>query len=153
MIDARTGLWRTGNLSARSVEGSDDNGGDEMGNTDVLETVRDAVGRAGAGAVFGEPVSHDGIVVLPVARVSGGGGGGQGEGGPTPGETGSKPDAMGRGNGGGFGVSARPVGAFVIREGAVSWRPAVDVNRVVLGAQVVAVVALLVLRAVLRRHR
>ena len=123
-----------------------------MGHTDVLETVRDAVGRAGAGAVFGEPVSHDGIVVLPVARISGGGGGGEGEGGPAQRETGPKPDAMGRGNGGGFGVSARPVGAFVIRNGAVSWRPAVDVNRVLLGAEVLAVVALLV-RALLRRHR
>jgi uncharacterized spore protein YtfJ len=134
-----------------------------MGDTDVLETVRDAVGRAGAGAVFGEPVSHDGILVLPVARVSGGGGGGEGEGGPTGAparpdagakrEAGAKPEAMGRGTGGGFGVSARPVGAYVIKDGAVSWRPAVDVNKVILGAQVVAVVALLVLRAVLRRHR
>ena len=118
-----------------------------MGNTDVLDAVREAVGRAGADAVFGEPVHHDGIVVLPVARVSGGGGGGEGEGGPTDAK---RPEAMGRGNGGGFGVSARPVGAFVIRDGAVSWRPAVDVNKVILGAQVVVVVGLLVLRAALR---
>jgi hypothetical protein len=33
------------------------------------------------------------------------------------------------------GLTAIPVGAFVIRDGVLRWRPAVDVNRVVLGAQ------------------
>jgi hypothetical protein len=35
----------------------------------------------------------------------------------------------------------------------VVWRPAIDVNRIVLGGQVVAVVALLVLRSVLRPRK
>jgi hypothetical protein len=35
----------------------------------------------------------------------------------------------------------------------VRWEPAIDVGRVILGAQVVAVVALLVLRTVLKRRR
>jgi hypothetical protein len=41
---------------------------------------------------------------------------------------------------GGFGVKARPAGAFVIRGGEVSWRPAVDLNRLVavLGAVTIA---------------
>ena len=81
----------------------------------VLEAIRDAVGQAGAHGVFGEAVTQDGVTVLPVARLSGGGGGGSGEG-TQPGE---RTDASGRGNGGGFGVSARPVGAFVIRDGTV----------------------------------
>jgi hypothetical protein len=38
----------------------------------------------------------------------------------------------------------------MIREGELSWRPAVDVNRVILGGQVVAVVALLTLRAIVK---
>jgi len=47
-------------------------------------------------------------------------------------------------------MSARPVGAFVIRDGEMTWRPAVDVTRIVLGAQVVAVVALLTLRRIVK---
>ena len=51
--------------------------------------------------------------------------------------------------GSGFGVTARPVGAFIVRGGELSWRPAVDVNRI-LGGQVVAVVALLTVRAIVK---
>jgi hypothetical protein len=50
----------------------------------------------------------------------------------------------------GFGLIARPVGAFIIRNGELSWRPAVDVNRIVLGGQVVAIVALLTVRATIK---
>ena len=49
--------------------------------------------------------------------------------------------------------SARPVGALVVKGSEVSWRPALDVNRIILGGQVVAVVALLVLRTFLKRRR
>ena len=38
--------------------------------------------------------------------------------------------------GGGFGLSATPAGAYVIRGGAVEWQPAIDVNRIVLGGQI-----------------
>ncbi|HET8660021.1 MAG TPA: spore germination protein GerW family protein [Micromonosporaceae bacterium] len=111
--------------------------------TDTLETVRRAVGDAGAGKVFGEPIYQDGLTVLPVAKVTGGGGGGGGQG---PAETGQDT----HGSGGGFGLSARPLGVFVIKDGSVSWRPAVDVNKVVLGGQLVALTALLVLRAIVK---
>jgi hypothetical protein len=40
----------------------------------------------------------------------------------------------------------------VIEGNCVSWRPAVDVNRIILGGQIVLIVGLLVLRSVLR-HR
>ncbi len=89
--------------------------------------------------VYGEPFEKDGVTIIPVAAVRGGGGGGVG------GEPGS-----GQGVGGGFGASARPVGAFVIKRGEATWQPAVDVSRIVLGAQVVAVVAVLALRTVLK---
>jgi hypothetical protein len=36
---------------------------------------------------------------------------------------------------------ARPAGAWIVRDGEVSWRPAVDPNRIVLGGKIVAVVA------------
>ena len=51
------------------------------------------------------------------------------------------------------GLAAKPAGVYVIDGSNVSWRPAVDVNRIVLGGQIVAVVALLVLRSILRTRR
>ncbi|MGH3727280.1 MAG: spore germination protein GerW family protein [Micromonosporaceae bacterium] len=90
--------------------------------------------------VFGEPYDKNGVTLIPVARVRGAAGGGDGE----------NPDRRGSGSGSGFGIAARPVGAYLIRGSELSWRPAVDVNRIVLGAQVVAVVALLVVRAMVK---
>ena len=49
--------------------------------------------------------------------------------------------------GGGFGVVAQPVGAFIIRDGEVSWEPAIDVNRIVGRAMLVAIVFLWVVRS------
>jgi uncharacterized spore protein YtfJ len=119
----------------------------------ALQTIRETVDRA-AGKVFGEPIQQDGLTVLPVAAVATGGGGGGGSGSAGKGE--HKMEA-GRGDmggeGGGFGVLAKPAGAFVIKNGDVSWRPAVNLNRVILGGQVVAVVALVVLRGIMRSRR
>jgi uncharacterized spore protein YtfJ len=91
--------------------------------------------------VFGEPYERDGVTIIPAALVLGGGGGGGGEG---AGEEG------GSGSGGGFGLVARPAGAYVIKEGRVTWTPAVDVNRIVIGCQTVALVAILASRSVKR---
>ena len=83
-----------------------------MANVDeMFEGVRDAIS---VKRVFGEPIEAEGVTIVPAAKVGGGGGGGG--------------DSEHNG-GGGFGINARPVGAYVIREGAVTWRPAVDVNR------------------------
>ena len=90
--------------------------------------------------VFGDPYEKDGVTVIPAARVQGGAGGGGGEG----------AEGQGKGSGSGFGVNARPVGAFLIKGDEVSWRPAVDLNKVILGAQVVAVVALLTIRTIVK---
>jgi uncharacterized spore protein YtfJ len=96
--------------------------------------------------LFGEPQERNGVTVIPVGVVRGGGGGGQGEG--------AGPEGVGTGSGagGGFGLAAKPAGMYVISGDQVSWRPAVDVNRIVLGGQIVAIAALLVLRSILR-HR
>jgi uncharacterized spore protein YtfJ len=90
--------------------------------------------------VFGDPIERDGVTLVPVASVSGGGGGGGGH------------DAGGQeGEGGGLGVRARPVGAFVLRDGEVRWRPAVDLSRLAaFGVAAVAVIAIASVRTV--RH-
>ncbi len=54
--------------------------------------------------VFGEPYEKNGLTVIPAAMVMGGGGGGSGT-----------DDKGADGQGGGFGMHARPVGAFVIK--------------------------------------
>lgn len=95
--------------------------------------------------VYGEPVTVGDITIVPAARVVGRGGGGGGVN-----EAGADRPA-GEGSGGGLAQSAAPVGAFVVRGGRVTWRPAVDVNKIVLGGQIVAIVALLTIRSLIRR--
>ena len=90
---------------------------------ELLSGARDAIS---VRRVFGEPIEHDGVMVVPVAKVGGGGGGGS--------------DTEHNG-GGGFGLGARPVGVYVVKDGQVSWRPAVDPVRVAL--VVLAALALL----------
>jgi uncharacterized spore protein YtfJ len=88
--------------------------------------------------IYGEPIERDGLTLIPAAKMSGGGGGGG--------------DAENNG-GGGFGLRARPVGAYVIKDGEVRWEPALDLNRIILGAQVVAIFFFLVLRAAFKRRK
>lgn len=96
--------------------------------------------------VIGTPVERDGVTVIPVVSVRAGGGGGSG---------GGEDDEhnRGEGSGGGFGIKARPVGAYVIRDGGVSFEPALDVTRIVLGGQLVAMVAIWLLRRAIRKRR
>jgi uncharacterized spore protein YtfJ len=96
---------------------------------ELLNTAKEAIT---VRRVFGEPVEKDGVMILPGATISGGGGGGGGH------------DEQGQeGEGGGFGVKARPSGAFVLTDGQVKWRPAIDPNRVLVLAAAVAVASLL----------
>ncbi|HEX9417226.1 MAG TPA: spore germination protein GerW family protein [Gaiellaceae bacterium] len=92
---------------------------------DILSGARDAMT---VKKVFGDPVEQDGVTVIPVAKIGGGGGGGG--------------DTEGNG-GGGFGLAAKPAGAYVIKDGEVSWEPAVNPNRMILGWQIVAALAVL----------
>ncbi|MEU7905850.1 spore germination protein GerW family protein [Actinoplanes sp. NPDC049118] len=115
----------------------------------ILDTLRDVVDNATVGRAFGSPIHHDDMVVLPVAKVGGGGGGGSGSGSGSG--SGPAPDGQENGGtGGGFGMSAKPLGVFVLKNGKVAWRPAIDVNRIVLGGQIVAVTGLLVIRALIK---
>jgi uncharacterized spore protein YtfJ len=96
---------------------------------ELATTVRDAIT---VSRVFAEPYEHDGVTVIAAATVVGGAGGGGGN------------DERGQqGEGGGLGVVARPAGAYVIKDGRVRWRPAVDVNRLVATVGAVAVAYLL----------
>jgi len=112
----------------------------------MLDSVQEVIDSAKTGKVFGEPIERDGMTVLPVAKVRGGGGAGGSRG---PGQK----ESEAGGGGAGVGVMAKPLGVFVIRDGKVNWQPAVDVNKVIMGGQVVAALGLLALRAYLKNRR
>lgn len=91
--------------------------------------------RLGRDQVFGPPAHSGGTTLVPVARVRGGGG-----------AAGHSVDLRT-----GVGLEARPVGAFAIGpDGKVAWHPVVDVNRIIVGGQLVVAAALIA--AVLRRR-
>jgi uncharacterized spore protein YtfJ len=101
---------------------------------ELLSGARDAIS---VRRVYGESIEQDGFVVIPAAAVGGGGGGGG--------------DSEDNG-GGGFGLRARPVGAYVIKDGEVTWKPAVDPSRLTIGWQIVAGIAALALWSFARRR-
>ena len=112
---------------------------------ELLGRVRDAMR---VEQVFGQPYEKDGVTIIPVARVMGGAGaGGSGsvalEGGQ---ETTAGPAA---GSGWGFGAGAAPAGVYIIRNGVVSWEPAVDRNRVIFLAGLVTLVSVWAFRSIL----
>ena len=107
---------------------------------EMVDRVRDM---ATIRTVFGEPIERDGSVVVPVAKVRGGGGGGAGS--PKEGQ----PEQWG----GGIGFDARPLGVYQITEGKVRFIPSVDVNRIVLGGQIVAILMAIVMARAARRRR
>jgi uncharacterized spore protein YtfJ len=104
---------------------------------DILTAARDNLT---VKRVYGDPYEKDGVTFIPAAAVRGGGGGGEGEG----------PDTSGSGSGGGFGMITRPVGAYRIKDGEVTWIPAADTTKVIIFGQIVAIVALLVARSILK---
>ena len=106
---------------------------------DVEEMVARSQDAATVGRVYGEPHEKDGTTVIPAARVSARGGSGAARGGEH--------------SGGGFRADAEPVGAFVIRDGQVEWKPVFDLGATVRRGQLVGIVALLVLWAVVRALR
>ena len=103
--------------------------------------------------VFGEAYEREGALVIPVARLWGGTGSGSGSG-----EAGARAKAeaegdveptdvppggqFGHGGGGGYGVHVKAVGVFVVDDRGAHWRPALDLNRVILGGQLVGAVVL-----------
>ncbi len=105
----------------------------ELAVFDDLRGVRDTLS---VRRVFGDPYTIDGTTIVPVARIAGGGGGGGGGG--TDADSGE-----GHGFGTGFGLRARPIGVYEIRSGQLTWRPTIDVDRLVRGGQLLAGIAML----------
>jgi uncharacterized spore protein YtfJ len=107
---------------------------------DMVERVQQAID---VRRVFGEPYVRDGVTVIPVAAVGAGAGGGSGD----------DPERGGKGEGGGFGGRGRPIGAYVITDGRVSWQPAVDVTRLAVWGNIVLIVLILTVSRGRRRRR
>jgi uncharacterized spore protein YtfJ len=101
--------------------------------SEVIDAARDQIT---ASRVYGEAHQVDGLTVIPVAAVTGGLGGGMGQA-----ENGQN------GEGAGFGISGRPVGAYTIKDGRLTWHPAIDPNRII------AMVGLIVIAYVWSRPR
>lgn len=108
---------------------------------DIEQVILEAEHGATAKSVYGDAVEKNGVIVLPVAKVTGGGGLGEGE-----------QANQGEGKGGGFGIHARATGVYVIDENKVTWKPAVDWNKIIIGAQAVVIAALLTMRSVAKIH-
>jgi uncharacterized spore protein YtfJ len=106
---------------------------------ELQEQTSDAREVLGAARVYGEPYEKNGLTVIPAMTVAGIGGAGQDEDGEP-------------GGGRGFGLTARPSGAWVVEDGEVTWMPAVDINRIVFGGQVIALAAILVTGRILVAH-
>jgi len=100
---------------------------------EILEKAQDTVT---VKRVYGIPIEKDGLTIIPAASVSGGGGGG---GGPAD-----------SGGGAGFGVRARPVGAFVIKDGELRWVPAIDATKIAMRGMLVPIVGMLVARSIVK---
>jgi uncharacterized spore protein YtfJ len=103
--------------------------------SEFIDSARDAMT---VKRVFGEPFEKDGVTIIPAAKIGGGAG------------AGGDDSKEGSGGGGGFGLSATPAGAYVVRDGDVRWEPAIDVNRIVLGGQIVAIVLALIIGSIVR---
>lgn len=97
---------------------------------DMVQGHRDAIT---VKRIYGDPYEKNGLTIIPAAKVMGGGGGGSGQ----------APDGSGEALGTGFGLVGKPVGAFVIRGDDVQWRPAIDVNRIIVGAFIVAALGII----------
>jgi uncharacterized spore protein YtfJ len=95
---------------------------------DIHEAIAKAQDAITVSRVYGEPYEGDGVVLIPAAEIRGGGGGGGG----------SDTRKESSGSGGGYGVKARPVGAYVIEGERVRWEPAVDVTGIAVRAMVTA---------------
>ncbi|HEY0119125.1 MAG TPA: hypothetical protein VGC04_10120 [Cellulomonas sp.] len=125
--------------------------------------------------VFGEAYEREGTLVVPVARLVGGNGLASGHGtselgdhGPAdadpadeaPADARARPRwphphgrAGGAGDAGSYFTRIKPIGVYVLDDSGVHWRPALDLNRVILGGQVVGATIAVALAWAVRKHR
>jgi uncharacterized spore protein YtfJ len=102
-----------------------------------IMTTKDILDRAsgvlGPDRVYGTPYISGGITVIPAVSVRGGGGGGGGT------RLDDADQQSESGDGGGFGVMARPAGVLLIDGDKVRWKVPFDLNRAIAGGQLVGV--------------
>ncbi|MGW6132310.1 hypothetical protein ACWFNE_19980 [Cellulomonas sp. NPDC055163] len=105
--------------------------------------------------VFGDAYERGSTTVIPVAKVLGAVMTGSGTGEVGAGAGAGKGEGGGSGGGGGYATRVRAVGVYEVDDDGVHWRPALDLNRVILGGQVVGAVVLTAfsLAWALRRRR
>jgi uncharacterized spore protein YtfJ len=107
-----------------------------MSTNDILDRTANAMA---ATTVFGPAHDHNGITVIPAAAVRGGGGGGGGTRNNRHDED-SATTKRDSGEGGGFGLTARPAGVIVINGDDVTWKaPPLDLTRIIIAGNLVAV--------------
>ncbi len=103
----------------------------------MLERLAERLGaHASIDAVVGTPVEHDGVKVIPIAKVRYGFGGGEGA-------------AEREGGGGGGGVSVMPIGYVELRDGRARFHRVIDTGGIV----TLVVAGALLVRAVSRAVR
>jgi hypothetical protein len=83
-------------------------------------------------------IDKSGITIISVASVLGGFGGG------------GSASAANRPVGGGLGLGGTPAGMYATKGETLSWQPAMNLNRVILSGQIVAIVLLLTVRSIVR---
>jgi uncharacterized spore protein YtfJ len=93
----------------------DSNHKSEKRSASFLERLAEKIGAtASAKAVYADPVEHDGVTIIPVAKVRYGFGGGSGK------------KSHKEGEGGGGGLQASPMGYIEMKDGETQFRPIRD---------------------------
>jgi uncharacterized spore protein YtfJ len=92
----------------------------------VVELMQKAKDSVDIHQVFGEPYQVGDVTIIPVARMGGGGAAGGPE------------EKQGRG----YGFGIQPMGVYVVKGDTATWQPALNVNTIITGAFVVAIVAI-----------
>jgi len=109
---------------------------------DLMASMMDS---SSAGRVFGEPIERDGILIVPVACLYGAVGGDDAR---SAAEA-DRPEPAQNTGGGGLWAST-PAGTYVLKNGEVTWLPAVNANRSILLGCLTAIVGMLVARSIVR---
>ena len=116
------------------------------GSTTFVERLAEKIGLQGrTSLVFGDPIAHERVTVVPVSKARWGFGGGAG--------TGAGKEGEGEGSGGGGGMMLSPVGYIELREGEAHFRRVYDVNNAGPTVVAAAMAVVLVLGAIRRLVR
>jgi uncharacterized spore protein YtfJ len=107
----------------------------------LLEQLAERLGAsARIDVVVGTPVEHDGVKVIPIAKVRYGFGGGEGE-------------REREGSGGGGGVAVAPIGYVELRAGRAKFHRTLDASGVAAMLSAAALLVLVTSRAIVRIRR